>query len=429
MNQLLDNRFESLEDIRFSRVKCIRCNMCKFPPLARVESHAHSMGCPAYEHFKFSSSSGGGLVIMANSLMEGRAQITDAVQRTVHGCTLCGLCDVSCKFSTDIEVLETLFLLRKHLFEQGRVYPQHRATLDSIRRYNHPLLDHVSADHQARGASSQSNAGTLVWVGSHFGRDTRLKAWLSQMLTLLERGGVAFQLLFDDEPCVARAALEIGDWTLFKSQSHKVAEAIRGSGAQRVICLDAEDYSTLRSQTRKHVDIDVPILHISEVYEQLLASGKLKLRRTPSLDQVAWHDPCYLGRLGNTFKPWQGTITSTHGIPVYEPERPVNYGDGGVFEAPRRVFAHIAGRPPLEFERRREYAFNAGEGGQARAVTPEFTRATAARRLEEARALGFCTVITECPQALHSLAEAAGDFGIEVCSLTSLLAQAVGGDA
>src|SRR3569833_2814253 len=110
MSAILNNRFESLEDIRFSRVKCIRCNMCKFPPLARVESHAHSMGCPAYEHFKFTSSSGGGLVIMANSLMEGRAEITDAVQKTAHGCTLCGLCDVSCKYGTDIEVLETLFL-------------------------------------------------------------------------------------------------------------------------------------------------------------------------------------------------------------------------------------------------------------------------------------------------------------------------------
>ena len=315
MSAILNNRFESLEDIRFSRVKCIRCNMCKFPPLARVESHAHSMGCPAYEHFKFTSSSGGGLVIMANSLMEGRAEITDAVQKTAHGCTLCGLCDVSCKYGTDIEVLETLFLLRKHLFDQCRIYPQHHAVLDCIREHNHPLTAHASDRHQARGCRSQPDADTLLWVGSHFGWDVRLQLWLMQILSLLDRGNVRFQLLYEDEPCTARAALEIGDWDLFKEQSRKAADAICRSGAKRVVCLDAEDYSTLRSQTRKHADIDAPILHVSELYRELLAQGRLKPRRRPAAADAAWHDPCYLGRLGNEFVPWQGTIGTAHGIP------------------------------------------------------------------------------------------------------------------
>jgi Fe-S oxidoreductase len=429
MTELLHNRFESLQDIRFSRVKCIRCNMCKFPPLARVESHAHSMGCPAYEHFQFTSSSGGGLVIMANSLMEGRAEVSDAVQKTVYGCTLCGLCDVSCKFSTDIEVLETLFLLRKHLFEQGRVYPQHRAILDRIRSDDHPLLEHASEQHQARGWASDEQADTLVWIGSHFGYDIRHYGWLIQMLALLDRGGLRYKLLFDDEPCSARAALEIGDWTLFKEQSQKVATAIRDAHVREVICLDAEDYSTLRSQTRKHAAIEVPIRHVTEVYAQLLGRGKLKPLRRPPAGGVAWHDPCYLGRLGNEFQDWQGHIRSEHGIPVYEPARPIHYGDGGVFEAPRVALKQLLGRAPLEFERRREYSFNAGETGQAQAVMPQFARATATRRLQEARNLGFRTVVTECPQALQSLAAVADDLGIAVRSLTSLLADAIGGDA
>ena len=73
---LLSNDFAGLEDIRWSSEKCVRCNMCKFPPLARVESRAHSMGCPAYEAFKFNANSGGGMVIMANSLLAGRSEVT-----------------------------------------------------------------------------------------------------------------------------------------------------------------------------------------------------------------------------------------------------------------------------------------------------------------------------------------------------------------
>ena len=120
MNQeLLDNNFQNLDEIRWSSEKCVRCNMCKFPPLARVESKAHSIGCPSYEAFKFNANSGGGMLIMANSLMAGRSRVTETVRDVVYGCTLCGLCDVSCKFNTDIEVLETLFLLRHRIFSEG----------------------------------------------------------------------------------------------------------------------------------------------------------------------------------------------------------------------------------------------------------------------------------------------------------------------
>lgn len=424
----LNNRYTSLAEIAPSRERCIRCNMCKFTPLARVESAAHAGGCPAYEHFKFSANSGGGMVIMANSLMdtsstERRSEITDAVRRTVYGCTLCGLCDVSCKFSTDIEVLDTLHLLRKHIFEAGQVYPEHQAVLDGIVDNNHPLLEHVSATHQALGHASDPTADTLVWVGSHFGWDTRLATWLGQMLTLLTRAGLNYRLLYADEPCTARAALDIGDWTLFRAHSEKVAAAIADTHVRRVICLDALDYSTLRAHTIKHAPINAVISHVSECYAELLAG--LQPRANPNLSAVGWHDPCYLGRLGGVFVPWEGEIKKVHGLPIYEPERPLNYGSGGVFEPPRKVLATLLGRAPMEFERRREYAFSAGDGGQAAAVNPQFSRATAERRLQEARTLGIRTVVTECPHAYHSLMAVAPSFEITIRSLTELLAAAL----
>jgi len=421
----LHNHHTSLADIAHSRERCIRCNMCKFPPLARVESAVHAGGCASYEHFKFSSSSGGGMVIIANSLMDGRSEITEAMRRTVYGCTLCGLCDVSCKFSTDIEVLDTLILLRKQIFEAGQVYPEHQAILDGIARNNHPLQQHVSPVHQALRYPGDEQADTLVWVGSHFGWDTRLAGWLQQMLALLARAGLRYRLLHADEPCTARAALEIGDWTLFKAQSARVAAAINGAKVKRVICLDAQDYSTLRAHTARHAQIDARIVHVSECYADLLST--LRPRARTDLSAVGWHDPCYLGRLGGAYVPWEGEVRMAHGLPVYEPERPVNYGDGGVFEAPRAVLARLLGRAPMEFERRREYAFSAGDGGQARAVNPEFARATALRRLEEADRLGIRTVITECPHAYLSLLEAAPALDIAVLSLTGLLIDALGG--
>lgn len=421
----LRNQFDRLEDIRWNSEKCVRCNMCKFPPLARVESHAHSMGCPAYEEFKVNASSGGGMVIMANSLLAGRSTVTDAVRDVVYGCTLCGLCDVSCKFNTDIEVLETLLLLRQRVFADGRLSGAHRAVLDCIRAHGHPLPHLAAAPLQVALQRGSPGADTLVWVGPHFGFDPAVQGWLGQMLDLLDRGGVRYQLLGDREPYTGRAALEIGDRELFRRQSAAVVEAVRVSGARRIIALSAEDYSTLRSQTPKFAALRVPVRHVTEMYADLLARRRLRPARMLNDARMAWHDPCYLGRLGGLHQPWQGRQRQVGGIKVYDPARPIDYGSGGVFDAPRRVLARINGSSGREFARRREYAFNAGESGQARAVMPEFAAATAARRLQEARDCDIGTIVTECPQATGMLRAVADGSPVVVRTLTELLTHAL----
>ena len=159
---LLSNQFDSLEEIRWNSEKCVRCNMCKFPPLARVESKAHSIGCPSYEHFKFNANSGGGMVIMANSLLAGRSAVSETVRDVAYGCTLCGLCDVSCKFNTDIEVLETLFLLRHRIFSEGQTFDAHRRILDCIREHDHPLPRFAGTKRRIDTRRGRPGADTLV---------------------------------------------------------------------------------------------------------------------------------------------------------------------------------------------------------------------------------------------------------------------------
>jgi Fe-S oxidoreductase len=421
---LITNVTENLADVKNTREKCIRCSMCKFPPLAVVENSEHSMGCPSYEEFLFHSNSGGGLVAMANSLDRGRSEITDSVKETVYGCTLCGLCDVSCKYGAAVEVFDTLLALRKKVFDEGVVYPEHQQIIDSIKNNNHPLISHVSDNHQAMKLSSDDSADTLLWVGSHFARDTRLQGWFLDIIKLLKAANISFKLLFDDEPDTGRAALEIGDVELFKRQSQKVSDAIKLTGANQVLCLSAEDYSTLRSQTPKYAPLDVPIKHITEIYDSIIKGGKLTVSKVDDFKDVAWHDPCYLGRLGGKFEYWEGVETKINQMPVYVPDKPINYGTGGVFDAPRNIIDSLILSTRKEFSRRKEYAFNAGESGQAIAVMPEFAKATARRRLQEADDLGIRTVVTECPKAYLSLQAVIHEFSdIQLISLTQLIMQ------
>jgi Fe-S oxidoreductase len=80
--------------------------------------------------------------------------------------------------------------------------------------------------------------------------------------------------------------------------------------------------------------------------------------------------------------------------------------------------------------RRREYAFDSGESGQATAALPELARATALRRANEARSTGAELLVTECPQSLALLEEACAESGpgLTATSLTDLLATSLEGD-
>lgn len=424
---ILSNNPKSPEEMRWNSEKCVRCNMCKFPPLARVESHAHSMGCPSYEEFKFNSSSGGGMVIMANSLLARRSAITEEVRDVVYGCTLCGLCDVSCKFNTDLEVLDILLLLRHKLFAEGAIHEAHRRVLSHVRTHGHPLVG-LGSTPQVDTKRSTTSAPTLVWVGPHFSYDPARRGWLEQQLDLLDRAGVRYQLLGEREPYTGRAALEIGDRELFRNLSRDVAAAIQKSGVSRIITLAAEDYSTLRSQTPRFAKVPVPVEHISETYAALLSRRALRPARTLDGARTAWHDPCYLGRLGGLYRPWTGTEVKVGGIKVYDPPRPIDYGSGGLFEEPRRVLSDMCEGALVELPRRREYAWNAGETGQAAAVAPELVANTARIRIEEARACGVTTLVTECPQAEATLRAAARDVeGVLVRTLTDLLTRSIEG--
>lgn len=422
--RMLNNNFQSLKEMDWITEKCVRCNMCKFPPLARVESKAYSIGCPAFDYFKFHANSGGGKLIMSSSLMQGRSQITEAVCRTVYGCTLCGACDVSCKYNADIEVLETLFLLRNKVFLEGKIYPAHKALLDSIRTCGHPLVEIKEGVNQVPARMHTPGADTLVWAGPSFSYDPVFKDWMEKILRLLDKGGLRFQLLSSREPYTGRAALEIGDRELFRGQSLKVAQAIEQTGAKKVICLAAEDYSTLRSQTPKFAEFKIPVYHVTEMYAKLVRKRSFMVKPVKHAG-IGWHDPAYLGRLGGKFIPWEGTNEKEgRGIRAYVPPRKINYGTGGVFEAPRNVLSKITGKPVLEFSLKKEYTYSAGETGQAQAVMPAFVLATAEKRIREAMDRGIETIVTECPQAYATLSAAATAYpNIKVLSLTDLLAQ------
>jgi len=413
--------------------KLARLSMDKFPPLALVRSQRFSSICPSYLEYKIHSHSGEGRLVMAMSLTNTRIEeISDAARDAIFQCNLCGGCDVSVKLHSDIETVAGMYALRAESFRRAGPLPGHRRLLERLDQVGHPLLEEGRKGdwiRQTGRSTGMNGAKTLLFVGDRYALQPGHRRTLLHLVELLERAGVAFGLLGDDEPSTGRVALDIGDEERFDRQAHKVAAAIRASGAATVLCADALDFNTMRAHLPKVVDLgSVKSVHAVEVLDELVAGEKLVPRR-PLQARVAYHDPDTLGRLSEPFRHWEGELKKVMGqLVVYDPPRPVNRGTYGVYDPPRRLLAAIPGVELVEFQRRREYTFSCADDGVLRAAGwDEFVDNTARHRVEEAREVGAEIVASACPSSENNLAAVAWNFSIRIADVVDLLHGSVTG--
>jgi Fe-S oxidoreductase len=421
--------------------KLARLSIDKFPPLSQVRSQEFSFVCPSYREYKFHSHSGEGRLVMAMSLTNERvAEISDEARHAIFQCFLCGGCDVSVKLHSDIETVQGLYALRAESFRRAGPLPGHQALLERMHRVGHALPEDGSRGDSSRGDSSRGDwlrkagvepgmrgAPNLLFVGDRYALQKLHRQTLLNLIDLLQRGKVQFDVLGDEEPSTARVALDIGDEESFDRHAERVAAAIRASGAKRIVCADALDFNTLRAHVPKVADLgDVEVVHVVQVLDDLVRDNKLVPRR-PLQARAAYHDPSTLGRLSEPYRPWNGEVKKVlHQLVVYDPPRPVNRGTHGIYDEPRRVLAAIPGIEMVEFERRREWAFCCADYGVLGAAGyDDFVRNTALHRMQEAKAVGAEMVASACPNSEDNLRAVAGEVGIGVASVVDLLHAAV----
>jgi Fe-S oxidoreductase len=391
-----------LEDYRADAMRCSRCAYCKWIPLDKVKSWRFSKGCPSIEFAHFHSYSAGGRLITALSLMDGRSTVTEKVKDSVFKCNLCGSCDVTCKMCRyDMEPLEAMRELRFTLVSDGHAPEAAAPVIDGLRRE----LNMVGGSKAARGDwASALRVKDLVWeqaevvfhAGCRYSFDGDLGDVARTSVRLLQRAGVDVGILGRAEACCGGRAYGMGFKDEFESRCQGTLRAWQKAGVKTVVTPCSDCYHTFK-RLYPPAGSAVRVLHMVEFLDEQIRSGALTFTKKVPLT-VTYHDPCHLGRQGETYVPWNGTEKKIFGQAVcYDPPRPRYNGAFGVYDAPRNVLKAIPGLRLVEMERSREAAWCCGAGGGARELFPDFSRWTADERIEEARATGADAIVSACP--------------------------------
>jgi len=311
-------------------------------------------------------------------------------------CTTCAQCNVGCPRGVD--VVEVIRYLRARGWRRNDVPPGLRpllwAEFQDGNPYRMPPSQRSAWTRGLSGAAAGSTDGatTVLYVGCTASYDPRAQRTARAVARLLAAAGVPFRLLGNDELCCGETPRALGVDGMFRELSARTTEQLRQLGTTRVVTISPHCFDALHAGLSR----DVEVLHYSQLLDELLSSGKLKVGGERA-GAVTYHDPCYLGR------------------------------HHGVYEPPRRLL-ESAGAKLVEMPRSRRWALCCGGGGGNMWRESETEGRLADARVVEAKGTGAPALATACPFCVTCFqgAEGAGQGRLEIVDVAEVVARAVG---
>ncbi len=301
-------------------------------------------------------------------------------EETLWSCTACLACQVNCPIS--IPTFDKNIEMRRYLtLTLSKTTSETRLLFKNLQQKNDPYgmgkrqRTEWIADLGVKNIAEQESE-YLYWVGCVASLDDRNRKVAKSFASILNKAGVSFGILGQDEACCGDPARRCGNEELYLGIAQGNVELLNEMGVKKIITTCPHCYHTLKNEYPQ-IGGNFEVYHQSEFIWKLVKEGKLSLN--PSIEgTITFHDPCYLGRVN------------------------------GVFEDPRNVVNKVSKGPYLEMERNHDRSFCCGGGG-GRIWMEEHHKRINHARIDEAIALSANTVVTACPYCLIMMEDAIKD--------------------
>jgi Fe-S oxidoreductase len=307
----------------------------------------------------------------------------------IWSCTTCGACEAECPLL--IEYIDKIVDLRRGLVDDGKVPQSLQKPLKAIESRGNPFgkpakkrADWASEPEFRRTCGVRTlnghGASTVYFVDSMTSFDDRAQAIGRATARILDRAAEDFGILGPAEKDSGHDVRRFGEELLFLSLRGYNTDAIRHSGARRIVTSDPHAFNALRNDYR---DLP-PVEHISQFIARQVRAGTLRLQPLESRGDVyTYHDPCYLGR------------------------------HNGVYDEPRAVLDAIPGLRRVEMRRSRDRSFCCGGGGLALFLEPQEDERMGVARVRMAAEAGANVIVTSCPFCMVNVEDAIKVAGME----------------
>jgi len=339
---------------------------------------------------------------MRKLVREATFGLTEIESEDIWRCTTCGKCPQVCP--RGVKQIESGVALRRIATEYD-VFPRAaqpiRAVSAGLRGEGNPFNeDRAKRAKWADGLSVKRFVeGTeyLYFPGCYLCYDPRAKKIARATVEILDKAGVDFGILGEEESCCGESIRKTGDEALFKTLARQNIRAFIGHGVKKILVSSPHCLHTFKNEYPEFM-VHFEVLHMSQFIFGLIAEGKLELTKEYA-KTVTYHDPCYLGR------------------------------HNGVYDEPREALKKIPGLTLNEMPESRKNSFCCGGGGgRIWMETPKGERFSDLR-LDQAVGTGAQVLATSCPYCITNFEDSRKNRddseAIEVKDLTELIQELI----
>jgi len=255
-----------------------------------------------------------------------RAEIFDQVIKadSVWMCISCNACAAFCP--SNIPITAALMTRAKEeMLLAGNIPAELQAAMENTQRYGNPLGEspRKRADWTA-GIQPEVNilsktrqpVDVLWFVGDYASYHSRMQPVTKAFAKILNALGVKFGILGTEEFSDGDSQRLAGERGLFEMVAQKNGQLFKKYKFNEIITTDPHAFNAIKNEYPS-LGIKYPVRHYTQFLFERLEQLKPLMKKEVKA-KVAFHDPCYLGRVNGIFDEPRALLAAIPGVELVE---------------------------------------------------------------------------------------------------------------